>query len=207
MKALVGLGNPGPEYVETRHNLGFRLAEAFAARHRVKRFHTEGSMLAARVRVGGEEVVVVKPRTFMNRSGVAVRELATRYAARGDDLLVAHDDLDLDLGMVRIKIGGGHGGHNGLRSIIEDASAGEFVRIRLGIKRPEPGIDAAEWVLESFSEDELGAVGDVIERGVDAVDALLRNGSARAMNEFNRRPERATAPAGETAGETAGKTG
>lgn len=187
MKALVGLGNPGPEYSATRHNVGYRVAELFSARRGVKRFHHDGAMLAARVRFGGEEVLVVKPLTYMNESGVAVKGVVNRHRVKDEDLLVAHDDLDLPLGAVRIKLGGGHGGHNGLRSILDQAAAGEFVRIRLGIQRPDRATDAARWVLEPFASAEREPVEAMIERGADAVDAVLRAGARRAMNEFNRR--------------------
>ena len=197
MKALVGLGNPGPEYAATRHNVGFLVADAFARRHGGARFARGPSLESTTVRVGGSEVLVVKPRTFMNRSGEAVRRLVEDHGVRGEDLLVAHDELDLDLGVVRLKVGGGHGGHNGLRSILEDGSAGDFVRIRLGIRRPDPAVDAAAWVLAPFSEAELGVVGPLVERGREAADQVLDRGVSMAMNEINRR-----SPAVESASRT-----
>jgi PTH1 family peptidyl-tRNA hydrolase len=187
VKALVGLGNPGRRYAETRHNLGFRIADTFTARHASPGFRRDGSSLASEVFVAGEPVLVVKPQTFMNRSGEAVREVVERHGVRDRHLLVAHDDLDLELGTVRIKVGGGHGGHNGLRSILDQAGAGEFVRVRLGIRRPDPAIDAVDWVLEPFSSEERTEVDRVVERGTDAVDAVLRLGPERAMTEYNRR--------------------
>ena len=193
MKVVVGLGNPGPEYAFTRHNLGYRVAESFASRHGALHFHRDGLALAARVHCG-TEVLVLKPVTFMNLSGEAVHQAVAGQAVSGEDLLVAHDDLDLDLGRVAVKVGGGHGGHRGLMSIAAEIGDSEFVRVRLGIKRPEPGIDAARWVLDPFDQSEQEVVGDMVERGADAVDAVLRLGAHRAMNQINRKPGRESAP-------------
>lgn len=190
MKALVGLGNPGAEYERTRHNLGFLVAETFAGRRGVTRFREDGPMLVARTSFAGEDVIVVKPQTFMNRSGAAVRLLTRKHASRDQDLIVAHDELDLELGDVRIKLGGGHGGHNGLRSILAEGDAGEFVRVRMGIAR-EPGVDAAEWVLQGFSAGERVEAKKMVERAADAVEAVLLEGADRAMNSFNRRKDAA----------------
>ena len=150
MRYLVGLGNPGPDHSGTRHNLGYRVAEVFAGRLGARRFRERGRLLAATVRVAGQEVTVAKPQTFMNESGSAVRELVGG-SVEAEDLLVAHDDLDLELGTVRVKKGGGDGGQRGIRSIIAELGTEDFVRIRLGIRRPSRDIDAAEWVLESFA--------------------------------------------------------
>lgn len=186
---LVGLGNPGPRYVDTRHNLGYRVAEAFASRHGTEHFRSDGDRLEARLRVGGEEMLVVKPLTFMNESGVAVKRVLAKHGVEPEDLLVAHDDLDIELGEVRLKRGGGHGGHNGLRSILAETGESEFVRLRLGIRRPEPSRDAAAWVLTPFAEDEYPVVAAMVERGADAAAAVWRLGLPKAMNEFNRRTE------------------
>jgi PTH1 family peptidyl-tRNA hydrolase len=129
----------------------------------------------------------VKPLTYMNRSGEAVRDVIEATGVTGEQLLVVHDDLDLPSDAVRVKVGGGHGGNNGLRSILSEAEAGEFVRVRLGIGREDRTRDAAAWVLEQFEETETKQLQQLVERGADAVSAVLAEGAGRAMTAFNRR--------------------
>lgn len=200
MRAVIGLGNPGRRYERTRHNLGFQVADCFAARHGVRDFEERGALLCARLPLGGDPVLVVKPITYMNASGSAVRELREREGIEARDLVVAHDDLDLELGAVRVKLGGGHGGHNGLRSIFDETGETAFARVRLGIRRPDPELGAVEWVLGEFPESEREQVRALVERGASAVEAVLALGAERAMNELNRRLP--SAPAGATGSET-----
>ena len=189
MKLLVGLGNPGDAYRETRHNLGFRLAERVASKARAAGFSRSGKSLVSRGRLCGQPIIIAKPQTYMNLSGRAVAELIAETGACDDDLIVAHDDLDIELGSVRVKQGGGHGGHRGLESILAEAPAGAFVRIRLGIKPEASRGDAAEWVLADFGPEESERVEAMLETAERAVEALLSVGVSRAMSEFNRRRE------------------
>jgi len=182
---VVGLGNPGREYERTRHNLGFRVVDELARRAGVHEFRRHGSKLVARMHRNGDEALLIKPMTYMNRSGQAVQELTDRHV--DEDLIVVHDDLDLEFGTVRVKRGGGHGGHNGLRSILEEAEAGDFLRVRLGIGRDDQTADAADWVLEPFPAEQEAVVKAMIERGADAAEATLLRGAQHAMNTFNRR--------------------
>ena len=204
MKAVVGLGNPGPRYAQTRHNVGFMVADELVDRRGGAPFHGEPGMLRTTVGASAPDqpdVTVMKPTTWMNRSGEAVASLAARFDVRGEDLIVVHDDLDLEQGTVRIKVGGGHGGHNGLRSILATEAVGEFVRVRLGVARTDRARDAAEFVLEQLTDNELASVRSQIERATAAVEKLLDDGPGRAMNEFNRRPSKAADDAAEGAPE------
>jgi PTH1 family peptidyl-tRNA hydrolase len=172
---VVGLGNPGRSYERTRHNLGFLVADELARRHGGswrKRKRTE----AAPVSLGFQDVTLLKPTTFMNNSGAALAEY------KADDLIVVHDDLDLPEGDVRVKVGGGAGGHNGLRSVIGHLGP-DFVRVRVGVGRPPPGIGVTDYVLGKMD----AAVRDAVPRATDAVEAVVEDGLQAAMNRFNAR--------------------
>jgi len=185
MHILLGLGNPGPHYAGHRHNIGFRCADHLARRLRMKLRRT-GDVWSAEGQLAGMAVVVAKPRTFMNLSGKAARNLLDLHAAKIEDLLVIHDDVELPLGTLRIKQGGGHGGHNGLRSIIQVTGSNAFMRIRLGVGRPEDrNEDLADWVLSDFSEEERSLAAELAAQGADAVETVLTDGIAAAMNLHN----------------------
>lgn len=172
---VVGLGNPGRSYERTRHNLGFLVADELARRHGGswrKRKRTE----AAPVSLGFQDVTLLKPTTFMNNSGAALAEY------KADDLIVVHDDLDLPEGDVRVKVGGGAGGHNGLRSVIGHLGP-DFVRVRVGVGRPPPGMGVTDYVLGKMD----AAVRDAVPRATDAVEAVVEDGLEAAMNRFNAR--------------------
>jgi PTH1 family peptidyl-tRNA hydrolase len=186
--AVVGLGNPGARYEGTRHNLGYRVVEALAASAGTKLARASGSFLLGRVTLGGDAGLLVKPVTFMNRSGEAVRELRERFPGVAlDRMLAVCDDLDLPLGRVRFRAGGGDGGHKGLRSIIEELGTRDFPRLRLGIGRPgrEDGADVVDHVLDAFRDDEREAAEDLVTRGAEGVRAFLAEGILAAMNRFN----------------------
>lgn len=195
MQILLGLGNPGPDYAGHRHNIGFRCADHLARRLRMK-LRRSGDFWAAVGQFAGVPVVVAKSRTFMNRSGKAARGLLEIHGEGVADLLVIHDDVELPLGALRIKQGGGHGGHNGLRSIIQVTGSNDFIRIRLGVGRPvDRDDDLADWVLSDFREEERSAAAALAEHGADAVETVLIDGVAAAMNLHNiprRRGERGT---------------
>ncbi len=185
MKCVVGLGNPGAQYAATRHNVGFLVAEAFAAAHDIRLRPVNGQVLVGRGILAGDALWVAEPQGFMNRSGVAVQWLLAEAGAGPEALLVIHDDLDLPVGQVRFKRRGGHGGHNGVRSIIEILGTNEFLRLKVGIGRPPTGSDTVDYVLERFSRDEEPVVAAAVERGRDAVTVALTEGVGAAMNRFH----------------------
>lgn len=171
----------------TRHNVGFMVADSLHredVRSAPYVSSCEGHL--TRARVEREEVVLLKPQTFMNRSGRSVSQAMEIYDLTTEDLLVIHDDLDLDFGTVRVKVGGGSGGHRGLESCFAELDTRDFARVRVGIGRPKAG-DATEYVLEEFDDNQRGMVSDVVSLAVDAARMTLTAGAAAAMNRFNRR--------------------
>ncbi len=187
MKIVAGLGNPGPEYSKTRHNIGFMAAERFAARHGIalkKRGHHAHYGIGTGA---GQELAVLLPQTFMNRCGASVASACRALNVGLSDLIVLHDDIDLPFGVLRIKVGGGHGGHNGLRHICSVLGSGDFVRIRIGVGRPPEGGDVAQYVLRPFSSVEREKLDSVLANTVMALETLLQNGVREAMNAFNNR--------------------
>ena len=187
MKIIVGLGNPGGKYARTRHNAGFMVVDELAAGLGVGGTQEKHHALIGRVRIDSQEAVLVKPQTFMNESGRAVGSILRGSYAGIADLIVIHDELDLPLGTVRVKIGGGHGGHNGLRSLIEHLGSPDFIRIRIGIGRPDPGWEPADFVLSPFRPEERELAGQATARAAEAVRSIITEGLARAMNQFNQK--------------------
>jgi len=185
VKVVVGLGNPGAEYAVTRHNVGFRVAEAFAAAHGIPLRRSGSLALAGRGTMAGDEVWVAEPLTMMNRSGAAVRHLLCESGGDASSLVVVHDDLDLPLGCLRFKRRGGPGGHNGVRSIIEVLGTDAFLRLKAGIGRPAPGADPVDYVLEPFAPDERRTVSAMIEAACEALRVALTDGVTTAMNRFH----------------------
>jgi PTH1 family peptidyl-tRNA hydrolase len=186
MKIIVGLGNPGRKYERTRHNAGFMAVDALAGNLKLDLAQEKYHALIAKGRIGPDEALLVKPQTFMNESGRSVGAILRYTYANSADLVVVHDELDLPLGSVRVKIGGGHGGHNGLRSIIEHIGTPDFVRVRVGVGRPAPGFDAADYVLSPFSAEERKAATEALEKAAEAVKAVVLEGAVKAMNRFNK---------------------
>jgi PTH1 family peptidyl-tRNA hydrolase len=184
VKLVVGLGNPGARYAATRHNVGFRVVEAFAAAHRI-RLQSAGDLAVGRGALAGEELWVAEPLGYMNRSGSAVRGLLEETSGEPGALLVVYDDLDLPLGQLRFKRAGGHGGHNGVRSIIEALGTDSFLRLKVGIGRPPVGRDPVEYVLEPFSAQEGAVMVPAVERARDAITVALTEGVDVAMNRFH----------------------
>lgn len=189
MKVVLGLGNPGTRYEGTRHNVGFRVVETLARRHgsdfRRKDAITELA-LVAQSRIHGEEVLLAKPRTFMNRSGGAAIALLRACAANVEDLVVVYDDADLALGRLRLRSEGSAGGHNGMKSLLASLGSPEFARVKLGVRgvgRDE--VDLADYVLEDFDLDERGIVTALTGAAADAVEAIVQDGLLVAMNRFN----------------------
>jgi peptidyl-tRNA hydrolase, PTH1 family len=183
---VVGLGNPGPEYAETRHNIGVRVVELLAARAGGVRFSKHKSNAdVLEGRLAGRRVVLAVPRTYMNVSGGSVAGLLRYYGVAPTDLVVVHDDLDLGFGVVRLKQGGGEGGHNGLRSISASIGTKDYLRVRFGIGRPPGRQDPADFVLKRFSGAERKELEFAVDLAADAAEALLRDGLEPAQNRFH----------------------
>ena len=188
IKVIVGLGNPGLEYARTRHNAGFWLVDELARRHGGT-FRHEGKHQAelARVRIGGDEIWLVKPMTYMNRSGGPVSSVLGFYKIAPGQMLVAHDEIDLPSGTIRLKDAGGHGGHNGLRDLIAAQGDG-FWRLRIGVGHPGNSKEVVDFVLTRAGADEQRAIDETIAAGADAVEEMLRNGAQIAMNKLHSKP-------------------
>jgi PTH1 family peptidyl-tRNA hydrolase len=187
LKLIVGLGNPGAKYAGTRHNVGFRVAEQLAAGAGIalKKAGYQGFYGVGRV--AGVEATILLPQTFMNLSGASVGSACKSLGIVPGDLIVIHDDIDLPFGALRIRAGGGHGGHNGIRSIREVLGHGDFVRVKIGVGRPTAGGDVAGYVLSPFPPAERQSLGRVLDEAAAAVTAILSRGVPQAMNEFNNR--------------------
>ena len=183
---VVGLGNPGPEYAETRHNVGVRIVDLLAARAGGGRFSKhKANADVLEGRLAGRRVVLAVPRTYMNVSGGPVAGLLRYYGVAPVDLVVVHDDLDLGFGVVRLKLGGGEGGHNGLRSISTSIGTKDYLRVRLGIGRPPGRQDPADYVLKRFSAVEGKELDFLVDLAADATEALLADGLEPAQNRFH----------------------
>jgi peptidyl-tRNA hydrolase, PTH1 family len=184
---VVGLGNPGSRYAATRHNAGFLVVELLAERiggsfktHRARADVLEG-------RLAGHSVVLAKPKSFMNESGGPVVSVARFYKVPVEQITVVHDELDLPFGALRLKRGGGEGGHNGLRSLVSALGSKEFARVRFGVGRPPGRLDPADFVLREFASAERKELPFLVDRAADAVESLVANGLEVAQNEFNPR--------------------
>lgn len=183
---VVGLGNPGPDYAETRHNVGFRVVEQLATRAgggRFSKHRTNADVLEGRL--AGRRVVLAKPRTYMNVSGGPVAGLLKYYGVAAEDLVVVHDELDLGFGVVRLKRGGGEGGHNGLRSVSQSVGTRDYLRVRFGIGRPPGRQDPADFVLRRFSGAEVKDLEFAVDLAADAAEALISEGLEPAQNRFH----------------------
>ncbi len=182
---IVGLGNPGDKYKDTRHNTGFLVIERLAAYHSIKIKEESRLYLAGKGKISGEDVMIAMPVTYMNRSGDGVRELMRYYRLSPSDLILIYDDLDLDAGQIRIKTQGGSGGHNGCASVIAAIGTEDFIRIRVGIGRPEGRVDVVGYVLSIFSRAEAPLIETAVENAVDAVRIIVGNDIVAAMNKYN----------------------
>jgi len=187
MRLIVGLGNPGPEYQWTPHNLGFLAVDEIANRASVRVERPEGKALVGLGKVAGEEVLLAKPQTYMNLSGISVRELLGKYELEPADLLVLFDERDLPWGMIRIGERGSPGTHNGAKSVISAVGTPEFARLRLGCGPDHPVSDLAAYVLRPMKKADLEVAAEMVAEAGDAVESRLSQGIAAAMNKFNRR--------------------
>jgi PTH1 family peptidyl-tRNA hydrolase len=185
LRLVVGLGNPGDAYLKTRHNAGFmvvdEVAEAFSIPLVKRKFDT----IFGRGFVDGVEIILIKPMAFMNLSGPPVQKIANYFRILCEDMLVIHDDIDLVLGRLKINEKGGDGGHKGVRSLMDAFGGGDFVRLRIGVGRPEAGISAADYVLNGFNAKEKEVLDQIIKRARDAVVTILCKGTKEGMNRFN----------------------
>ena len=188
MWLVVGLGNPGAKHARNRHNIGFRVVEELARRATLPAWKSDKTTGL----VAGQKCALLKPMDFMNRSGFAVRRAMDFHDVDAAHVVIIHDELDLDFGIVRLKQGGGHGGHNGLRSIMEQLGNGDFLRVRMGIGRdpnkPPGSKDAATWVLSDFPSAVADQLTAVISAGCEATEGIVELGMYAAMNKYNGRP-------------------
>ena len=194
MFLVLGLGNPGPKYADTRHNVGFLVVDRLARRASIAMDKRQKNARIGKVRMGTTPVWLAKPWTFMNRSGGPGQALQAFYKIGTEQVVVIHDDMDIQVGDVRIKRGGGHGGHNGLRDLKARLSAGDFARVRVGVGRPPAGWDAADYVLGRWTADECSRLPDIVDTAADAVETIVREGLDAAMNRFNVRTDRKAGP-------------
>ena len=195
---IVGLGKPGSEYAGHRHNIGFQVVDALARAHDLAFVRRKAARArVAEGRIGGRPVLLAQPRTFMNLSGRAVGRLSRAHEMPPERILVVYDDLDLPLGRLRLRPDGGSGGHKGMRSIIDTLGSQAFPRLRVGIDRPPGGMDAAEYVLQPFVEQDQALLRDTLERAVAAIECWLAEGIVVAMDRFNRPSTPPSADVGE----------
>ncbi len=183
---VIGLGNPGGEYARTRHNVGWMVLDALEKRGRFSRARRDGPTRVREGAVDGYDLVTVRPQTFMNLSGRAAVHATRHYGVTPEDLIVVHDDVDLPLGRLRLKRGGGAAGQKGVLSIADSLRTQEFIRVRVGVSRPPDRDQMVDYVLEGFTPDERERVGKVTARAADAVLALIRGDLESAMTEYNR---------------------
>ena len=181
---IVGLGNPGAQYARTRHNIGFMVIDRLAQRIGVSVTSTKFKGFWAGGQLAGGAVTLLKPQTYMNLSGASVQPAMAFYGVGLEDVIVVHDELDLEAGVLRLKQDGGHGGHNGLRDIIAKCGGKAFFRVRCGVGRPAHG-SAADWVLSAFGADQEALRDQMVEQACDAIETLLKEGLAQAQNRFH----------------------
>jgi peptidyl-tRNA hydrolase, PTH1 family len=187
MRLIVGLGNPGPEYQWTPHNLGFLAVDEIANRAGIRVERPEAKSLVGHGKFAGEEIILAKPQTYMNLSGIAVREVLEKYELGAEELLVVYDERDLPWGMIRIGERGSPGTHNGAKSVTSALGTQEFARLRLGCGPDHPVSDLAAYVLRPMKKGDLETAAEMIAEAADAVEVIQKQGIAAAMNRFNRR--------------------
>jgi len=197
MRVIVGLGNPGSQYAHSRHNVGFAVVEELSRRWRLPLGRARHGLRTATGRVAGQHVALIEPQMYMNVSGPALGRAGQHIEAKR--LIVVHDDLDLELGSVRVKCGGGTAGHHGLDSIVE-CYGSDFVRVRVGVGRPPRSEDGVDYVLSRFQGEEREVIAAAIARAAEAVESIITAGKQTAMNTFNARPRRRPALPAEPVG-------
>jgi len=194
VKLIVGLGNPGIEYQFTPHNMGFLTIDRLADRHRAELGNRRCRALTGKAQISGHPVLLAKPETYMNLSGMAVRDLVRDLELDpAQDLIVIYDELDLPLGTIRVRERGSAAGHNGMKSVIGALETQDFVRIRLGIGPNHPAVSGERYVLSQFKRSQYETIDRELDTAADAVETILKDGVSKAMNLFNRKPEEAEA--------------
>lgn len=185
MFVVVGLGNPGKQYENTRHNVGFNVIDELAKEYGASVTKMKHKALIGECRVGSEKVLFVKPQTYMNLSGETLIDIYNYYKVDLENIIVIYDDIDLNVGKIRIRKKGSAGSHNGMKSIIKCLGSGEFPRVRVGISKPEHGQDLADFVLSRFRKEEQLDIDDGIEKACKAVDSMIKENIDLAMNKYN----------------------
>ena len=185
MFIIAGLGNPGPRYQMTRHNVGFETIDYLAALYRLTQFKSKHKALVSEGMMQGKKVMLVKPQTFMNNSGESLAEILGYYKAEPTQLIVIYDDIDLEPGKIRIRAKGGPGTHNGMRSIVSHLNTEDFPRVRIGFGKPDPQIDLADYVLGRFTPEERALVNEAIEKAALAVATMVCASVEVAMGKYN----------------------
>jgi PTH1 family peptidyl-tRNA hydrolase len=191
LRLIVGLGNPGAAYAQTRHNVGMWVIERAAARWSI-RLAKRGLAHRGSGRFGPEVLELAGTLDWMNTTGPPLKGLLREFSLTADDLILVHDDLDLDLGRLRIKQTGGHGGHNGIKSVIDAIGTVQVVRVKIGIGRPAPRQDSADYVLQAFTREEIEILNPCLDVAVDALECMIYRGVSVAMNQFNVREQSST---------------
>ncbi len=187
MWLIAGLGNPGSQYQLTRHNIGFMAIDALALCFELSRFVEEKKSLVGKIKIKNEPLLLVKPQTFMNLSGESVRALADYYKIALDHILIVHDDIDQQYLSMKFQKGRGAGGHNGVKSLIEQFGTNDFARLKLGVGRPTiPQMNVADWVLKPFSNEEMPQLTNFIQKSTEAIETFVLSGLNRASTEFNK---------------------
>ncbi|OHW61764.1 peptidyl-tRNA hydrolase [Andreesenia angusta] len=186
MYIVVGLGNPGSKYSGTRHNVGFDVLDYMAERHGANLNKIKYKSLYNEIKLGGEKVVLLKPQTYMNKSGEAVLEIAQFYKVPAENIVVVQDDIDIKFGSLRIRQKGSAGSHNGMKSIIGLLGNDGFPRVKIGVGKAEPGEDLAEFVLGRFKPDERPVIDELVKKAADSIECLIAEGIDVAMNKYNR---------------------
>lgn len=187
-RLIVGLGNPGAAYASTRHNIGFMVVDGLAGKYSSTGFVSSFDATLAKGYLAGRPILVAKPMSYMNRSGPPVARILRNYQIQCEDMVVIHDDIDLAYERIKIKEKGGDGGHNGVRSLIDALGTEGFVRVRMGVGRPQAGVEMVDHVLGCFDSDQQTKLDPFLLRGMEAVRATLCEGTREAMNQFNRKP-------------------
>ncbi|SFG37076.1 peptidyl-tRNA hydrolase [Halobacillus alkaliphilus] len=185
MKCIVGLGNPGKKYAKTRHNIGFMILDELVKQNQWSLEQTKFRGIYTTEHVNGEKILLLKPQTFMNLSGESLVQFMNFFDLEADDILVVYDDLDLPPGKIRLRKKGGHGGHNGIRNIIDHLGTKEFNRLRVGVGRPDGPVSVVDYVLGTFTKQEQGAVSESIDAAVKACEAWMTQPFNEVMNDFN----------------------
>ncbi|MBP1967217.1 aminoacyl-tRNA hydrolase [Paenibacillus aceris] len=186
MKCFIGLGNPGKQYEMNRHNVGFMAIDRFAAKWGINSFQSKGKGLLGEGNVNGTKVFLLKPMTYMNLSGESMRAILDFYKAKVEDVVIIYDDMDTPFGQIRLRYQGSAGGHNGIKSIIQHAGTQSFNRIRVGVNRPAPGYNIADYVLSNFSKEEMKSLDEVLDLTCEAMLSCLDEPFEKTMGKFNK---------------------